>query len=57
MAIGTMESILIGAAILLGVVIFGRGFIKKGAEMIFGAKTDIEEVKAKFEKKEKLESN
>ena len=53
MAIGTMESILIGIAIFTGVAIFGRAGIKKFAQTIFGAKRDIEEVKKEFETKPK----
>ena len=49
MAIGTMESILIGIALFTGVAIFGRAGIKKFAQTVFGARRDIEEVKKEFE--------
>jgi len=51
MAIGSMEGVIIGGVILLGIIFFGRAGIKRLAETIFGAKKDIEDVKNQFEVK------
>lgn len=50
---GGIDDIILILVIIVGIAIFGRAGIKRLAQMAYGAKSDIEEVKAEFDSKEK----